>query len=126
MIVFQPRNTTKHHRVHTNPNVSPKYLPPSPFVASPTSQASGAENNKLVPIPLITLPNKSTVRRLLFVLAAPRLYKSANASVPRFRPLESHNLPTTGPKKAVDANPVRNNLDTTANDAGMPLKTLEE
>lgn len=70
----------------TNPKVSPKLLSTPSFPASPTNQASGALNNKLVPIPPRTLPINNTPNKLLLVEYAPREYKSENANVPAFRP----------------------------------------
>lgn len=99
-------------RILTNPNVSPKLLPTPSLPASPTNQASGALNNKLVPIPPKTRPNSSTPSKLLFVLYAPMLYSRLNAKVPALRPYESHRRPTSGPKRAVDAKPVRKRRDT--------------
>ena len=49
----------------------------------------------------------------------------ANAKVPFFLPYASKALPTRGPNKAVEANPVKKSLLTRAKDAGTPLNTLE-
>lgn len=51
---------------------------------------------------------------------------TVNAMVPFLRPYVSNALPTIGPKKAVDAKPVRKSLLTKAIDAGTPLKTFDE
>ena len=96
----------------TKPNVSPKLLSTPSFPASPTNHASGALNNKLVPMPPITRPNSNIPNTLLLVLIAPKLYSSEKASVPALRPYESHSRPTIGPNNAVEANPVKKRRET--------------
>merc|ERR1719253_1426817 len=84
--IWPARMATIESPAEARPNVSPKLLSPPVFPASPTNQASGALNNKLVPIPPNTLPISSTPNRLLLVLLAPKLYNMAKASVPALRP----------------------------------------
>jgi hypothetical protein len=97
---------------YANPNVSPND-PSNPFLAaSPTNHASGALNNKLVPIPPITRPANNTPKTLLLVLIAPSEYNNEKTSVPALRPYVSQRRPTSGPKSAVEANPVRKRRET--------------
>ena len=95
------------------------------FWCSETSQASGAEKRRDVPIPPATRPAKSHPNVPHFVESAESEYISANASEPFFRPRPSTRPPTTAPKSAVEPKPVRKRRATPAEETATPLMILE-